>query len=98
MSALVKRLYIAHAYMKTCIHAFIATLFWLFLYRGNSVCKPVSLFSCLSSVTQSMDLYNFVFHILTDKALSLPLSSLSLDAQHWLEAQSLGQVERPTGF
>jgi hypothetical protein len=45
-----------------------------------------------------MDLYNVVFHILTDKALSLPLSSLSLDAQHWLEAQSLGQVERPTGF
>jgi len=45
-----------------------------------------------------MDLYNFVFHILTDKALSLPLSSLSLDAQHWLEAQSLGQVERLTGF
>lgn len=78
---------------------FIATLFWPFFYTEVILyVNPSHCLSCLSSVTQSMDLYNFVFHILTDKALSLPLSPLSLDAQHWLVAQSSGQVERPTGF
>jgi len=68
-----------HIHVYMCSSPFYFGFFYteVILYVNPSHC-----FSCLSSVTQSMDLYNFVFHILTDKALSLPLRSLSLDAQH----------------